>query len=200
MSPTQEPLRDILLGDSRITLLGTAHVSRASAEKVQELLADDTYESVLAVVGAGHVSGIYRYLNDSVTDPQETVQQLDQVPRPRRWPKLIPWLIVALIFVGFAVGFSRSPALYGTQHEGEKVNVVPHNAHFQRISVVKKRCTLFPAMRQNCRLRQEWCRWLGPFCRQPGQQQFGQFCDSASCLYRSIVCFTCASIPTSSKR
>ena len=44
-SGEQEPQQEIILDDSRITLLGTAHVSRASAEKVAELLATGTYGS-----------------------------------------------------------------------------------------------------------------------------------------------------------
>ncbi len=46
MREDQEPLVDVQVGNSRITLLGTAHVSRASAEKVKELLATEEYEAV----------------------------------------------------------------------------------------------------------------------------------------------------------
>ncbi|MBT2970203.1 MAG: conjugal transfer protein TraB [gamma proteobacterium symbiont of Ctena orbiculata] len=42
----REPQREVILGDSRITLLGTAHVSRSSAEKVKQLLATDDYDAV----------------------------------------------------------------------------------------------------------------------------------------------------------
>ncbi|MCU7936672.1 MAG: TraB/GumN family protein [Candidatus Thiodiazotropha sp. (ex Dulcina madagascariensis)] len=42
----REPQREVLLGDSRITLLGTAHVSRSSAEKVKELLQSGDYDAV----------------------------------------------------------------------------------------------------------------------------------------------------------
>jgi len=37
----REPLVELRLGDTELTLLGTAHVSRASAEKVAELLGDE---------------------------------------------------------------------------------------------------------------------------------------------------------------
>ena len=33
------------------------------------------------------------------------------LPAPSRWPKAIPWVIVALILLGFAIGFARSPDL-----------------------------------------------------------------------------------------
>jgi pheromone shutdown-related protein TraB len=42
----QEPMRVIAVGDSRITLLGTAHVSRASAEQVRSLLQRGDYDAV----------------------------------------------------------------------------------------------------------------------------------------------------------
>ena len=43
---TQEPMAEVSIGDSRITLLGTAHVSRTSAEKVKELLETGDYDAV----------------------------------------------------------------------------------------------------------------------------------------------------------
>ncbi|MEW8317823.1 MAG: TraB/GumN family protein [Candidatus Thiodiazotropha sp.] len=42
----REPQREVILGNSRITLLGTAHVSRSSAEKVKQLLETDDYDAV----------------------------------------------------------------------------------------------------------------------------------------------------------
>jgi pheromone shutdown protein TraB len=33
------------------------------------------------------------------------------MPKRSRWPRLIPWIIMALIITGFAIGFSRSPEL-----------------------------------------------------------------------------------------
>ncbi|MBK1705463.1 TraB family protein [Halochromatium glycolicum] len=39
--PPEEPLIETAIGRTRVTLLGTAHVSRASADKVTELLGDD---------------------------------------------------------------------------------------------------------------------------------------------------------------
>ena len=45
-SAQQEPLFEVMIGDSRVTLLGTAHVSRASADKVQSLLDSGEYDAV----------------------------------------------------------------------------------------------------------------------------------------------------------
>ncbi len=49
MSPAnepEEPIVELELADGRITLLGTAHVSRASADKVRELLARGDFDAV----------------------------------------------------------------------------------------------------------------------------------------------------------
>lgn len=66
---------------------------------------------VLAVVGAGHLKGIERYLREPEAERNIRLAELEQSPPPRRWYKALPWLIVALVFVGFAIGFSRSPEL-----------------------------------------------------------------------------------------
>jgi len=68
-------------------------------------------ERVLAVVGAGHLKGVARYLEEGVEAPDRTIAGLDHLPTPSRWPKLIPWAIVCLVFLGFAIGFMRSPDL-----------------------------------------------------------------------------------------
>ena len=70
------------------------------------------YRHILAVIGAGHLRGIKSYLeNPEQYPPEETVRELDTVPAGAKWPKLIPWLIVALIITGFVLGFSRNPDL-----------------------------------------------------------------------------------------
>lgn len=39
------------------------------------------------------------------------VRKLEELPPPSRWLKAIPWIIVAVLVVGFVIGFSRSPNL-----------------------------------------------------------------------------------------
>jgi len=68
-------------------------------------------QRVLAVVGAGHLDGLARALEEDQAEPGVTIASLDQVPRRSRWPRLIPWAIVALVVAGFAWGFARSPQL-----------------------------------------------------------------------------------------
>lgn len=65
----------------------------------------------LVVVGAGHLKGLARYLEAGMDDPAGRVAALDTVPRGARWVKWIPWLVVAIIGVGFALGFSHSADL-----------------------------------------------------------------------------------------
>ncbi len=69
------------------------------------------HENILAVVGAGHLKGLARYLQDEALRPAAVIEELDRVPAASRWPKLIPWLIVLLVLGGFVYGFQRSPDL-----------------------------------------------------------------------------------------
>lgn len=66
---------------------------------------------VLAVVGAGHLEGLARYLGDGDLDPQQTVEQLDRQPPRSPFIGLLPWAVTVLVLGGFAWGFSRSPEL-----------------------------------------------------------------------------------------
>ncbi|MGD8572959.1 MAG: TraB/GumN family protein [Gammaproteobacteria bacterium] len=44
-------------------------------------------------------------------DPVEVINHFNYIPPTSKWPKLIPWAIVALILIGFGLGFSRSSDL-----------------------------------------------------------------------------------------
>jgi pheromone shutdown-related protein TraB len=81
-----------------------------SARLLQEI-EQQGCENLLAVVGAGHLKGIARYLETPPGMANEVIAQLDQQPRPSRWPKLIPWLIVVLVLSGFFIGFQRNTDL-----------------------------------------------------------------------------------------
>ena len=76
------------------------------------------YKEVLVVIGAGHLKGLTQHLQDDQEPPAEVRRRLEHVPKGSVWPKLIPWLIVALIVAGFVVGFQRSPEL-GLQLVGD---------------------------------------------------------------------------------
>ena len=79
--------------------------------RLQQEIHDSGYKHVLAVVGAGHLKGMNDILQQPADKPEETVKQLDQTPPPSAWPKFIPWIIIVLIFIGFAIGFSRNSDL-----------------------------------------------------------------------------------------
>ncbi len=74
-------------------------------------LAQEGPQRILAVVGAGHLKGLEQDLTTNTDDPEDVIEKLSQIPRGSKWIKIIPWLIVGLIFVGFGIGFSRSPSL-----------------------------------------------------------------------------------------
>lgn len=83
---------------------------RYMAARLREELDAGGHENVLAVVGAGHLRGISEHLQEQ-EPPGNVVAELDRIPPPSRWPKVIPWLIVGLVMLGFVAGFLRSPAL-----------------------------------------------------------------------------------------
>ncbi len=84
---------------------------RYMAARLLQEVTGKGHENLLAVVGAGHLNGIARYLESPAASPEEVIGNLDREPRPSRWPKLIPWIIVALVLTGFFIGFQRNPEL-----------------------------------------------------------------------------------------
>lgn len=81
------------------------------AARLREENADAQGRKVLVVIGAGHMEGLARHLESDSSDPVQERTKLDVIPSRSRWPKLIPWAIMLLIFTGFYIGFSRSPEL-----------------------------------------------------------------------------------------
>lgn len=70
-----------------------------------------SYRHILAVIGAGHLNGIERYLSQPKASPNDILHNLAKIPEPSFWPKLIPWSIVILIVGGFIAGFIQNPDL-----------------------------------------------------------------------------------------
>ncbi|MCG5512140.1 TraB/GumN family protein [Ectothiorhodospira shaposhnikovii] len=82
------------------------------AARLRQEAREGQYRHILAVVGAGHLQGIRQALVGTATEsPAALIQRLDQEPLPALWPKVLPWLIVALVISGFILGFSRNPDL-----------------------------------------------------------------------------------------
>ncbi|MCB1801555.1 MAG: TraB/GumN family protein [Gammaproteobacteria bacterium] len=87
-----------------------AERDRYMAAKLRAAASEHAGKHILAVVGAGHLAGITRHLGDTEA-PATVVETLETVPPKARWPRLIPWLIVGLVLLGFYVGFTRNPDL-----------------------------------------------------------------------------------------
>ena len=90
-----------------------AERDRYMAAKLRQAAHEHPGRPILAVVGAGHLNGIANHLEDT-EDPAATLSQLDAIPDKARWPRFIPWLIVALVMMAFGpwmlrqiVGFTQ---------------------------------------------------------------------------------------------
>lgn len=75
------------------------------------LLADGQNARILAVVGAGHLQGIAAALRAGVPEPANELARLSQRAVPSPWLKLFSWGVIAVVLVGFAVGFQHGAAL-----------------------------------------------------------------------------------------
>lgn len=84
---------------------------RYMAERLAQELDRNDKRRVLAVVGAGHLKGVGEALSRPADDPAAALAALEQVPAAARWPRVLPWAVVALVLSGFAIGFARSPEL-----------------------------------------------------------------------------------------
>ncbi len=70
--------------------------------------------NVLAVVGAGHLAGLARYLQSDTEAPGPLREQLESVPKKRN----IPWItliILAVVLAGIGIGFWKGGMGMGTQ-------------------------------------------------------------------------------------
>ena len=88
-----------------------AERDRFMAARLRQENTSNAGKRILVVIGAGHLEGLAKYLATDQQDPQPEIESLSQLPSPNRWLKFVPWVIAALVFTGFYVGFSRSPEL-----------------------------------------------------------------------------------------
>lgn len=84
---------------------------RYMAARLQEEREQRSLREVLVVIGAGHLAGLTEYLAKPVPSPVAEQAALCEIPPPKRWPSVLPWVLVALIVAGFLIGFSRSSTL-----------------------------------------------------------------------------------------
>jgi len=81
---------------------------RYMAARLVDEIRSNGYRRVLAVVGAGHLKGIRARLPE--VDPASAADEvagLETLPPPSRWPRVLPWVVVALVLAGFLFGFRR---------------------------------------------------------------------------------------------
>jgi pheromone shutdown-related protein TraB len=77
--------------------------------------ATPSHREVLVVLGAGHLKGVREVLERAAEDDDERRRvrdgsaDLERTPPPSRIVRIVPWLIVAAVLTGFAIGFARSP-------------------------------------------------------------------------------------------
>jgi len=87
------------------------------AYRIYQIVHQDKPRHLLVVVGAGHLKGIQTYLQKLDEEKPEAggitawLEKLNEIPSSRSIWKWIPWIIVAVILTGFAIGFSKSPEL-----------------------------------------------------------------------------------------
>ncbi|MET4680522.1 pheromone shutdown-related protein TraB [Stenotrophomonas rhizophila] len=75
---------------------------------------DPAQREVLAVVGAGHLAGLARYLETDTDAPGPLRESLEDVPRKRN----VPWItlaILAIVLTGIGVGFYRGGLGVGSE-------------------------------------------------------------------------------------
>jgi pheromone shutdown-related protein TraB len=82
--------------------------------RLQQEVAKHPHENILVVIGAGHLVGMVKRFQEVQAEEDvadQVIERLDTVPAGMRWLKYFPWFIVALVFIGFGIGFSRSPEM-----------------------------------------------------------------------------------------
>ena len=88
---------------------------RYMTAKLLQTMKEYPAKNLLAVVGAGHVKGMTTYLEkystDSSYNANDVIAELDVIPKKRSWFKLLPWIIVALVILGFYLGFQKGPEM-----------------------------------------------------------------------------------------
>jgi pheromone shutdown-related protein TraB len=83
---------------------------RYMAARIKQEISRGDHRHLLAVVGAGHMKGISQYLQQEM-QADSLIEQLDELPKPGSWLKILPWAVAVLVLIGFTVGFLRSPEL-----------------------------------------------------------------------------------------
>ena len=68
---------------------------------------------VLAVVGAGHLAGLSRYLREETAEPAAQIAELKEVPPPKPWGTWLATALTVFLLGGFAWGFLQGSEVGG---------------------------------------------------------------------------------------
>ncbi len=80
--------------------------------KLQQVANSENYQHILAVVGAGHVPGIQENFEQIAAGSEsEHLNALEQLSNKKGFFHYFPYLIIALIILGFIIGFSQNQSL-----------------------------------------------------------------------------------------
>ncbi|MGF1547830.1 MAG: TraB/GumN family protein [Thiotrichales bacterium] len=94
-----------------------AERDRYMALNLFNIAREQTPRHLLAVVGAGHLKGLAEHLqalDRAEPEPSAITRELadlNQLPPPGLFVRLLPWLILLLIAGGFVIGFTRGPEI-----------------------------------------------------------------------------------------
>lgn len=80
------------------------------AAKLDAAIEEKQPKNILAVVGAGHLKGISKYIG-SAKNPGKTITELNQIPATSKWPKYLPWIFIATILLIFSWVFYKDTKL-----------------------------------------------------------------------------------------
>ena len=76
------------------------------AAKLDAAIEEKQPKNILAVIGAGHLKGISKYIG-SAKHPSKTITELNQIPATSKWPKYLPWIFIATILLIFSWVFYK---------------------------------------------------------------------------------------------
>ena len=117
---TEEEIEKMKQGDILKSILTDVKKSHPDIERIliderdmylAEKIKQAPGENIIAVVGAGHVPGIKKYIGGTIG---KSIDELNTLPPPGCTGKIIKWLLPAIVIILFAAGFLMGGTSAGT--------------------------------------------------------------------------------------